>query len=141
MSDNTIAFVFPGQGSQKVGMLAAAHEQFQAVRDTFAEASAALGYDMWDLIQNGEQEALNLTETTQPVLLSCSVALWRAWLEQAGATTRDYGGAQPGRVFRTGLCRRAGICRCRATGAPARRVYADRGAGGRGRDGGDYRSR
>jgi [acyl-carrier-protein] S-malonyltransferase len=85
MSDNTIAFVFPGQGSQKVGMLAAAHERFQSVRDTFGQASEALGYDMWELIQNGEQEALNLTETTQPVLLSASVALWRAWLEQGGA--------------------------------------------------------
>jgi [acyl-carrier-protein] S-malonyltransferase len=86
MSQNTIAFVFPGQGSQKVGMLAAANEQFQSVRDTFGEASQALGYDVWDLIQNGEQEALNLTETTQPVLLASSVALWRAWLEQGGAT-------------------------------------------------------
>ena len=85
MSENTLAFVFPGQGSQKVGMLAAAHEQYAAVRDTFAEASEALGYDMWDLIQNGEQEALNLTETTQPVLLTSSVALWRAWQEQGGA--------------------------------------------------------
>jgi [acyl-carrier-protein] S-malonyltransferase len=81
MSENTVAFVFPGQGSQKVGMLADAHQQFQSVRDTFEEASQALGYDMWDLIQNGEQEALNLTETTQPVLLSSSVALWRAWQE------------------------------------------------------------
>ena len=84
MSEKLIAFVFPGQGSQKVGMLEAAHERFQAVRDTFAEASAVLGYDMWDLVQNGEQEALNLTETTQPVLLTSSVALWRAWLEQGG---------------------------------------------------------
>jgi hypothetical protein len=84
MSENTVAFVFPGQGSQKVGMLADAHQQFQSVRDTFEEASQALGYDMWDLIQNGEQEALNLTETTQPVLLSSSVALWRAWQEQSG---------------------------------------------------------
>ncbi|MEH6568787.1 MAG: ACP S-malonyltransferase [Halioglobus sp.] len=85
MSENTIAFVFPGQGSQKVGMLAAAFEAFQSVRDTFTEASDALGYDMWQLIQEGEQEALNLTETTQPVLLSSSVALWRAWLENGGA--------------------------------------------------------
>jgi len=85
MSDNSLAFVFPGQGSQKVGMLAAAHEQFEAVRDTFAEASQALGYDMWDLIQNGEQDALNLTETTQPVLLASSVALWRAWQARGGA--------------------------------------------------------
>lgn len=84
MSENSIAFVFPGQGSQKVGMLAAAYQQYGAVRDTFLEASDAIGYDMWDLIQNGEQDALNLTETTQPVLLSSSVALWRAWLEQGG---------------------------------------------------------
>lgn len=86
MTDNAIAFIFPGQGSQKVGMLAEAYERSQAVRDTFAEASSALGYDMWDLIQHGEQQALNMTETTQPVLLSSSVALWRAWLEQSGAT-------------------------------------------------------
>jgi [acyl-carrier-protein] S-malonyltransferase len=81
----TTAFVFPGQGSQKVGMLADAHATYAAVRDTFAEASDALGYDMWDLVQNGEQEALNLTTTTQPVLLTSSVALWRAWLAQGGA--------------------------------------------------------
>jgi [acyl-carrier-protein] S-malonyltransferase len=84
MPDKLIAFVFPGQGSQKIGMLGAAHERFPAVRETFAEASQALGYDMWDLISNGEQDALNLTETTQPVLLTASVALWRAWLEQGG---------------------------------------------------------
>jgi [acyl-carrier-protein] S-malonyltransferase len=85
MPNNKLAFIFPGQGSQKVGMLAAAHETFQSVRDTFSEAAEALGYDLWDRIQNGEQEALNLTETTQPVLLTSSVALWRAWLELDGA--------------------------------------------------------
>ena len=84
MADNSLAFVFPGQGSQKVGKLAAAHQQVEAVRQTFAEASDTLGYDVWDLIQNGEQEALNMTETTQPVLLSSSVALWRAWCEAGG---------------------------------------------------------
>lgn len=84
MSATPIAFVFPGQGSQKTGMLAAAHERFEVVGDTFAEASEALGYDMWDLVQNGDQAALNLTETTQPVLLTSSVALWRAWLAQGG---------------------------------------------------------
>ena len=85
MAEQSIAFVFPGQGSQKVGMLADAHARFPAVRDTFQEASDTLGYDMWDLIQNGDQEALNLTETTQPVLLTSSVALWRAWQAESGA--------------------------------------------------------
>lgn len=83
MSDSTLAFVFPGQGSQKVGMLEAAHGEFPAVRDTFAEASEALGYDVWPLVQSGPQESLNLTATTQPVLLTCSVALWRAWLDSS----------------------------------------------------------
>jgi [acyl-carrier-protein] S-malonyltransferase len=83
MSETTIAFVFPGQGSQQVGMLAAAYERFSAVRDTFAEASQALGYDMWALIQDGPQESLNLTETTQPIMLTSSVALWRAWQKES----------------------------------------------------------
>jgi [acyl-carrier-protein] S-malonyltransferase len=85
MPESSPAFVFPGQGSQKVGMLAAAHEAYEAVRDTFAEASDTLGYDMWALVQDGPQESLNLTETTQPVLLTSSVALWRAWQAQGGA--------------------------------------------------------
>ena len=84
MSEHTCAFVFPGQGSQKVGMLAEAYARFDAVRDTFAEAAQVMHYDMWDLIQNGDQSALNLTETTQPVLLTSSVALWRAWQSQGG---------------------------------------------------------
>jgi len=87
MSTQDIAFIFPGQGSQKVGMLAEAAEAHPSVGHTFAEASAALGYDVWDLVQNGAQEQLNLTETTQPVLLTCSVALYRSW--------RAAGGAQP----------------------------------------------
>jgi [acyl-carrier-protein] S-malonyltransferase len=66
-------------------MLADAHRRFEAVRDTFAEASEVLGYDVWTLVSAGEQEALNLTETTQPVLLTCSVALWRAWNAAGGA--------------------------------------------------------
>jgi [acyl-carrier-protein] S-malonyltransferase len=84
MSDRSVAFVFPGQGSQLVGMLTEAYEQFTAVQDTFAQASQTLGYDIWDLIQSGPQESLNLTATTQPVMLTSSVALWRAWQEESG---------------------------------------------------------
>ncbi len=83
MPDNSIAFVFPGQGSQQVGMLAAAYERFPAVRETFTEASDVLGYDMWGLVKSGPQEALNLTQTTQPVLLASSIALWRAWCAES----------------------------------------------------------
>ena len=90
-SDNT-AFVFPGQGSQSVGMLSAAAEAWPSVADTFDEASAVLGYDVWDLVQNGAQEQLNLTETTQPVLLTCSVALWRSWCAAGGATPKMMAG-------------------------------------------------
>ncbi|MBB3046543.1 [acyl-carrier-protein] S-malonyltransferase [Litorivivens lipolytica] len=80
-----LAFVFPGQGSQKVGMLAEIAEQEAVVRETFQEASDALGYDMWDMVQNGEQETLNLTENTQPILLTSSVAMWRVWQARGGA--------------------------------------------------------
>lgn len=85
MAQNTLAFLFPGQGSQTVGMLLSVYEEHAVVRDTFAEAADALGEDLWALIQAGPQEALNMTATTQPVLLSCSVALWRAWQAAGGA--------------------------------------------------------
>jgi [acyl-carrier-protein] S-malonyltransferase len=83
MSSN-LAFVFSGQGSQKVGMLAEMAAAFPVVQKTFAEASEVLGYNLWDLCQNGEQEQLNATETTQPLLLTSSVALWRVWQEKNG---------------------------------------------------------
>lgn len=83
MAAKSFAFIFPGQGSQQVGMLVAAHETYPVVRETFDEASQALGYDLWTLVKNGPQESLNLTEITQPVLLTASVALWRAWLQNS----------------------------------------------------------
>jgi [acyl-carrier-protein] S-malonyltransferase len=79
---STLAFVFPGQGSQKQGMLAELAAQYPIVQETFAAASAVLGYDLWELSQNGPQEALNMTERTQPLLLAASVAIWRVWQQQ-----------------------------------------------------------
>ena len=84
--NNKLALVFPGQGSQSVGMLAELHAEFATVRDTFTEASAALGYDLWALVANGPDTELNETHRTQPALLTASVAVYRVWLEQGGAT-------------------------------------------------------
>lgn len=80
----TFAFVFPGQGSQAVGMLDAWGDH-PAVRDTLAEASEALGEDVAKLIHEGPKEALALTTNTQPVMLVAGVAAWRAWLAEGGA--------------------------------------------------------
>ncbi len=80
----SIAFVFPGQGSQSLGMLAEQGAQQPLVLDTFAEASAALGYDLWALTQQGPEEQLNRTDRTQPAILCASVALWRLWLAEGG---------------------------------------------------------
>jgi [acyl-carrier-protein] S-malonyltransferase len=76
------AVVFPGQGSQAVGMLAGLGEQYAVVKETFAQASEALGYDLWALVQDGPAEKLNETFRTQPALLASSVAIWRVWQEQ-----------------------------------------------------------
>lgn len=76
------AMVFPGQGSQAVGMLADLAPQFSIVEKTFAEASEVLGYDLWDLVQNGTAEDLGKTERTQPALLAASVALFRIWQQK-----------------------------------------------------------
>ncbi|WP_374667489.1 ACP S-malonyltransferase [Acinetobacter sp.] len=84
------AFLFPGQGSQKVGMLADLAEQFSGVQATFAEASEAVGFDLWHIAQSGE--GLNQTEFTQPVLLTASIALWRVWLELGGVVPKYLAG-------------------------------------------------
>ena len=85
MTQSHLAFVFPGQGSQKVGMLADLSSQYSLVAETFSEASSALGYDLWDLVQNGSQDDINLTERTQPLLLTASIAIWRVWQHKGGA--------------------------------------------------------
>ena len=76
------AMVFPGQGSQSVGMLSELAQQFPIVEQTFKQASEALGYDLWQLVQQGPAEELNKTWQTQPALLAASVAIYRVWQEQ-----------------------------------------------------------
>ncbi|MGO2436295.1 MAG: ACP S-malonyltransferase [Serratia proteamaculans] len=78
------AFVFPGQGSQTLGMLADLATQYPIVEATFSEASSVLGYDLWQLVQQGPAEELNKTWQTQPALLAASVAIFRVWQQQGG---------------------------------------------------------
>ncbi|MGE9550402.1 ACP S-malonyltransferase [Erwinia amylovora] len=78
------AMVFPGQGSQTVGMLAELAAEHPLVEQTFREASDALGYDLWALVQQGPAEELNKTWQTQPALLAASVAIFRVWQEKGG---------------------------------------------------------
>lgn len=84
------AFVFPGQGSQKIGMLAELAEQFGGIQQTFSEASEAIGCDLWQIAQSGE--GLDQTENTQPVLLTASIALWRLWLDLGGLVPKYLAG-------------------------------------------------
>ena len=80
----TLSFIFPGQGSQQIGMLSACAEQFPIVQQTFATASKILGKDLWALTQIGPLEELNNTVNTQPALLAAGVALWRVWQMKGG---------------------------------------------------------
>ncbi len=79
-----IAFVFPGQGSQSVGMLAEFGESYPIVKQTFEEASQLLGYDLWDKMQNGPADDLSRTDITQPIILTAGVSVWRIWSELGG---------------------------------------------------------
>lgn len=80
----SLAFVFPGQGSQSVGMLAALGAAEPVVLETFAEASDVLGYDLWALCQQGPEADLGITERTQPAMLAAGVATWRVWKRRGG---------------------------------------------------------
>ena len=86
----SLAFVFPGQGSQSVGMLADLAEAHPQVRATFDEASQGAAIDLWKLSAQGPEDQLNSTENTQPALLAASVAVWRVW--------QALGGAQPAQL-------------------------------------------
>jgi len=80
----SLAFVFPGQGSQSVGMLAELGAGEPVVLETFAQASEVLGYDLWSLCQNGPAVDLGMTEKTQPAMLAAGVATWRVWKRGGG---------------------------------------------------------
>ena len=85
MIDNQqLAFVFPGQGSQSVGMSTVLAGQFPIVKKLYAEASEVLGYDLWQLVHTGPESELNVTAKTQPALLTASVAVWKVWEERGG---------------------------------------------------------
>ncbi|NYS59167.1 ACP S-malonyltransferase [Vreelandella salicampi] len=79
-----LALIFPGQGSQQLGMLRELAERYSVVGTTFEEASDALGYDLWKVVQEGPEESLNATACTQPALLASSIAVWRVWQELEG---------------------------------------------------------
>ena len=81
-----IAFVFPGQGSQSIGMLGQLAGEYPSVRQTFEEASDALGLDLWNLVSEGPESDLNQTQNTQPALLAAGVSVWRVWEQQGIAS-------------------------------------------------------
>src|SRR5258707_15394265 len=91
----SLAFVFPGQGSQSIGMMSGLAKISPTIGATFAEASAVLGYDLWRRCQEGPLELLNSTEGTQPAMLTAGVATYRLW--------RERGGAQPEMMSRHSL--------------------------------------
>lgn len=78
----SLAFVFPGQGSQSVGMLSKLGAAYPVVKQTFAQASDVLGFDLWKMVEEGPLEALNETHNTQPAMLAAGVAVWEVWCQQ-----------------------------------------------------------
>lgn len=116
----SIAIVFPGQGSQSVGMLNALAAAYPQVQATFAEASAALGYDLWALVSSGPEEALNQTDKTQPAMLAAGVAVWRVWQARGGVQPAWLAGHSLGEY--TAL-----VCADALPFADAVRVVAERG--------------
>ena len=81
----SFAFIFPGQGSQSVGMLSELAANYPLVNETFTQASDVLGYDLWKLTSDGPKDELNRTDRTQPAMLAAGVAVWRVWQQENGA--------------------------------------------------------
>jgi len=116
----SLAFVFPGQGSQSIGMLSALAAEFPVVEKTFQEASSALELDLWQIVAAGPEEQLNRTENTQPAMLTAGVATWRVWRELGGAMPSLMAGHSLGEY--TAL-----VCGESLRFADAVRLVADRG--------------
>jgi [acyl-carrier-protein] S-malonyltransferase len=117
---HNLAFVFPGQGSQSVGMLAELAASEPLVKQAFEEASNGVGKDLWALSQNGPEEDLNRTENTQPALLAASVAVWRVWRARRGAAPAQLAGHSLGEYS-------ALVCAEALTLADAAGLVAERG--------------
>ncbi len=115
-----LAFVFPGQGSQSIGMLNALGAEYPQIRATFAEASQALGYDLWQVVEQGPEDRLNRTEVTQPAMLTAGVAVWRVWRARGGALPAIMAGHSLGEY--TAL-----VCAEALAFTDAVRLVADRG--------------
>ncbi len=88
----SFACLFPGQGAQRVGMLADLAEAYPRVSETFAEASEVLNEDLWQLASQGPEEQLNQTHNTQPALLAAGISVWRVWCEQGGGRPQYFAG-------------------------------------------------
>lgn len=119
-TDMALAFVFPGQGSQSVGMLGGLAEAYPQVRETFAEASSILGRDLWQLVQQGPEQELNQTQNTQPAMLVAGVAVWRVWRACQGPLPQHLAGHSLGEY--TAL-----VCGGSLEFSDAVRLVADRG--------------
>ncbi len=115
-----LGFVFPGQGSQAVGMLSELAQAYPVVTETFATASETLAYDLWQLVQQGPAEELNRTDRTQPAMLAAGVAVWRVWNERQGPVPAVMAGHSLGEY--TAL-----VCAGALDFATAVRLVAERG--------------
>src|SRR6202041_4152805 len=98
----SLAFVFPGQASQSIGMMSSLARISPVIAATFAEASGVLGYDLWRRCQEGPAELLNATECTQPAMLTAGVATYRLWRERGGAVPAMMAGHSLGGVSAVG---------------------------------------